>query len=468
MMSPGLRVAAALVRAWTRLYTWRVPPTLRDERRAEIESDLWEFQHDPDVGQGFRSIAHLLSRLAIGMADDLSWRLDLAAVEQPAMRSFAVAATVTGPRRLSAFGVAAALHVLAAMMLMWLPSPEPHTAQLELRPSGRASVVQPSPRRTNRAPFTGYETRIAMHDAVESRWSMKRVVVNRFMAVVALAAGVMGASPAVAQPSFDVASVKSNDQGPGLSRFSYAAGGRVTIVNIPLRQIVLSAFRLQSFQLLNAPDWIDAPFDIVAKADGNPPVVEMQTMLQALLRDRFGLVTHVETRNLPVYALAVSRGDGRLGDSLRRSGTDCMPVTLPKLPGGAPPPPPPPPAGALPPPENGPADPNRLGGRCPSLLLPGYVSAREVTMTQFATILGRWVGRKVVDRTALDGTFDVDLKYQSDQPVAIGPGGVGITTDPTAPSIFTALQEQLGLRLEATKGAVEVLIIDRMQRPGPN
>lgn len=297
---------------------------------------------------------------------------------------------------------------------------------------------------------------------------MTSVFATRLMTVVALAAGAMGISPVAAQSAFDAASVKPNDAGPGPARFSYAAGGRVTIANIPLRQIVLDAFRLQSFQLLNAPDWLDARYDIVAKADGNPPVDEMQTMLQVLLRDRFGLVAHTETRSLPVYVLEVARTGGRLGETLKRSSSDCAPVTLPKLPEGAPPPPPPPPPGALPPAGHGPVDPNRLSGRCLSFLLPGYISAREITMTQFAAILGRSVGRKVLDQTALAGTFDLDLKYQSDQPVAIGPGGAGITVDPTAPSIFTAVQEQLGLRLEATKGPVDVLVIDRMERPRPN
>ena len=80
MSAALLRFAVALVRGWTRLYTWRMPPALRDDRRAEIESDLWEFQHDDDANAGLRAAAHLMARLLTGVPDDLGWSVDQAAV----------------------------------------------------------------------------------------------------------------------------------------------------------------------------------------------------------------------------------------------------------------------------------------------------------------------------------------------------------------------------------------------------
>src|SRR5262249_20575158 len=131
------------------------------------------------------------------------------------------------------------------------------------------------------------------------------------------------------------------------------------------------------------------------------------------------------------------------------------------------PPPPPPPEGALSPPGST-HDPNRLFGRCASFTVAGYLSAREVTLEQLANILGRVTNRQVTDRTGLADTFDIDLRYQSDQAVAIGPDGRGLVLDPGAPSVFTAVQEQLGLKLESTRGPVEVLVIDRIERPKPD
>jgi hypothetical protein len=122
MKSELLPLATRLVRAWTRVYTFGVPPAERSARRAEIESDLWELEHDPDM-RG-RAAAQVLARLLLGIPDDLAWRLDVGAAARVAPgRALAAAAVTTGPRRVSAFGVAATMHIVAISAVMWLASP---------------------------------------------------------------------------------------------------------------------------------------------------------------------------------------------------------------------------------------------------------------------------------------------------------------------------------------------------------
>jgi uncharacterized protein (TIGR03435 family) len=275
---------------------------------------------------------------------------------------------------------------------------------------------------------------------------------------------------AVARLAFEVASVKQNKPGASPSRLDFEAGGRFTARNIPLRTLILIAYRIQGFQLSGGPDWLNDRFDIVAKAEGNPPVNELQLMLRTLFSDRFKLTVHHETRELPIYALVMDRSDGRMGAQLRRSGVDCAPINAPA---GAPPPPPPPPASkALDGPGPVDADPNRVGQGCASMLLPGRMSGRMMTMTQVANTLTRFLSRPVIERTGLTGNFDLDLEYTPDQMLLSGPGGPPLpaTLAPSSdgPSIFTAVQEELGLKLESMKGPVDVLVIDHVEQPMPD
>jgi uncharacterized protein (TIGR03435 family) len=175
------------------------------------------------------------------------------------------------------------------------------------------------------------------------------------------------------------------------------------------------------------------------------------------LAERFRLAAHRETRQLPVYTLMVARRDRALGRNLRRSGTECVPVTLPA---GLPPAPPPPP---------GAGTPVGTGGfQCPAGLLPGHLSLRSVDMTVFASVLWRRaLQQPVLDRTGLDGRFDLDLTYlpefesMNGRPAIENPALPAPTSG--APSIFTAVQEQLGLKLEQSRGPLDVVIIDRVE-----
>ena len=159
-------------------------------------------------------------------------------------------------------------------------------------------------------------------------------------------------------------------------------------------------------------------------------------MLRSLLEDRFRLSAHRETRDLPIYALVLARADGRLGPRLRQTTSDYCAKRLEAA--GK--------AGDTPLAPGGP-----VCGMRPSV---NEITAGALPMNEFARFLALNTGRIVVDRTGLTGVWDFDLKYSPDN--APNP-------DPDRPSIFTALQEQLGLRLQATTGPVEVLVIDRVE-----
>jgi uncharacterized protein (TIGR03435 family) len=277
------------------------------------------------------------------------------------------------------------------------------------------------------------------------------------------------AGPA-ANPTFDVTSVKPNKTGPGgPSMMQNQPGGRLTATNVPVRLLIQNAYRpLQGFQILGGPAWLSTDrFDIAAKASGdlaaamstpgpqsNDPT-PMQLAMRALLADRFKLMVHRETRELPTYTLVFARSDKKLGPGMHPAAVDCAAA---RGRGGAPAPGPPPP-GERP--------------ACGMMSGFGVLSAGGTTLAQLAAVLSNAVGRTVLDQTGLTSAFDIDLKWTPDQLPQRPPGAPGdqpITVngtaiDPNGPSIFTALQEQLGLKLESTKGPMEVLVIDSIEQP---
>jgi uncharacterized protein (TIGR03435 family) len=253
--------------------------------------------------------------------------------------------------------------------------------------------------------------------------------------------------------SFAVASVKVNKSGAGLVRLS-TLPGRFSAVNVTLRMLLRNAYNIPDSRMSGGPSWIGIDrFDVEARSDGAEPAAQVRAMLRSLLEDRFKLNARIETRDLPVYALIVARSDGKLGNQLRRSGDACVPPTPPA---GAPPPPPPPP-GATP-----------TVTQCPSILAPGAISGRQLTMGRLAETLSPWIDRTVIDRTGLEGNFDVDLQWMFDRSLSGGPGDFGRGGPPPSsdlPSLFTAIQEQLGLKLASQRAAVEMLLIDRAEKP---
>jgi uncharacterized protein (TIGR03435 family) len=247
----------------------------------------------------------------------------------------------------------------------------------------------------------------------------------------------VAASSAQAPATFEVASVKANKS--GASQVSVSWQGGVTMINVPLRAIVQFAYNINTpSRIIGHPDWTNVErFDIQARPpDGASGVEQMRPMLQALLADRFKMVARIEKREVQSYALVKARADGRLGPTLKPSTTECVGPRGEKTP---------------------------LAIQCGVQAgVVGGVRLVGVPMAQLAPLVSLVVGRPVVDRTGLAGNYDLELKF-SGEPVA-----GGSSPDPTAPSIFTALQEQLGLKLDAEREIVDVLVIDRIDRPSEN
>jgi uncharacterized protein (TIGR03435 family) len=261
----------------------------------------------------------------------------------------------------------------------------------------------------------------------------------------------------IGEERFEVASVKANNSGDGPNRLQLQPGGRITAENMLLRNLIRFAFQVQDFQLVGAPDWVDKErFDIVAKAEHDivpgPPgtIGPGQLMLRSLLADRFKLAIHQEKRDLPIYALVLARSDGRLGPQLQRSAADCTAIMNAARGRGGPPP--------------------AASGRpqCGMRVSPGTILGGGFPLSQLITTLSQFAQRTVVDRTGLTGDFDLELHWTPEQLPTLPPGAPLPPIDPNGPSLFTAIQEQLGLKLESTKDSVEVLVIDQIERPSPD
>ena len=251
-----------------------------------------------------------------------------------------------------------------------------------------------------------------------------------------------------AQPpggSFEVASIKQNKSNSLVERIGVLPGGRFDAINVPLTSLIRWAYRLDRLELEGGPDWIARDrFDVIAKADGSTPSVDtmMRAMVQSLMGDRFKLVVHRESREQPVYALVVSRSDRRLGPQLTPASVDCSPDAIAARASSS--------QSAV----------GQSAPRCGLLMRPGEALSGQVRIPDLAAALVGLVQRKVLDRTGLDGTYAVTLSFNPD------PGTPGAAfADQNAASIFTALQEQLGLKLEAQRAPIEILVIDSAQRP---
>jgi bla regulator protein blaR1 len=268
------------------------------------------------------------------------------------------------------------------------------------------------------------------------------------------------------KPKFEVASVRQNTGDDGKVMIGIQPGGRFNAVNLPLWDLIRQAYALQRTQIVGAPEWTEtARYDIVAKAEADipragpgAPIGPLNFMLQDLLEDRFKLRAHRETREMPIYALMLARNDKQLGDGLRPSTVDCAAMRGRGARAGMPPGPPP---GPLVPGER---------PTCGMLFAPNQVMAGGVSLAQLTPMLSQLTQRIVVDRTGLEGNFDVSLTFTPER-MPQGPpppGAPPLTIDPNGPSLFTALQEQLGLKLESERAPVEVLVIDHVERPTPD
>lgn len=324
-------------------------------------------------------------------------------------------------------------------------------------------------------------------------------IVGPIMTGALNASRLQGQAPASIEDkaNYEVATVKPNKSGIPRITMTNRPGGGWDGINVTLGMLLRIAYQVQDFQVVGGPGWMYSDrFDVLFKAEPPPTGAapapnRFGLVLRTVLADRFNLKVHTETRELPVYALVMSRSDGRMGPQLRPSTVDCDALRAARgrgaaregggapgqglaiegraavseagrgggaapREGGAPPLAPPQPGQR---PQCG-----RMGG-------PGGMMYGGTTMSELAQSLSQTVGRVVLDKTGLAGGFDFDLKFALDPGQGRGdlpPAPPGINdrpADPDLPNIFTALQEQLGLKLESTKGPVQVLVIDRVEQP---
>jgi uncharacterized protein (TIGR03435 family) len=270
-------------------------------------------------------------------------------------------------------------------------------------------------------------------------------VKTALLAIVATASMTAQTSPPTAPATrFDVVSVKRNRSGDTNASLRPTPGGGLIITNNTLRGLVRNAYFLPDDQIVGGPEWFDTDrFDIIATGSGLEVALPiMVTKLKALLTDRFGLQAHSEMRERSVYLLVPTRVGGPLGPQLRLSTVDCRPAAGVR------------PAGVVPP-----GQPAGEQPVCGSRNRRGLMMMGGGGMADFARELTPRAGRIVVDGTGLAGTFDLTLTWDAE--VATGAIETGV-------SIFTAMQEQLGLKLEPQRAPVEVLVIDRAEPPTEN
>jgi len=254
-------------------------------------------------------------------------------------------------------------------------------------------------------------------------------MIQRLTAVLAIAAGL-----AHAQTSFEVASIKPNTSGERWETVSPLSGGRLTAKNVTVEWIVRTAYRLEPFQIAGLPAWANSErFDVLAKAaDSAATIDQIRPMLQTLLADRFQMTVHRETKDLPIYTMTAAKN----GPKLTKAKTaDC-------------------------------SDPTRSPCGGFRIFKRSQMWGNTVTVKQFAAELTFMMQRSVVDKTGIQGLYDIRVEWT---PEHFGPEpGTEVKPDEANPTLFTAMQEQLGLKLQSDKGPVETVVIERVARPTEN
>ena len=230
-------------------------------------------------------------------------------------------------------------------------------------------------------------------------------------------------------PAYEISTVKLNNSGEHSGKFSYSPAGLI-VENLSLQTLIEQAYEVEKEQVIGAPDWAKSErYDIEAKVDPSETEAlrsltpaQRNRMMKPLLEDRFQLKTHFETRDLPVYVLAISK----TGSKLKKT----------------------------PAPGTGEEKHNFNMGR-------DTLTAEGISVDQLAHLLSTALGRPVANKTALAGNYDINMKWEVEDIVS------GPSASP-GPSIFTAIQQQLGLKLNPGKAPIQVLVIDHIERPSEN
>ena len=234
--------------------------------------------------------------------------------------------------------------------------------------------------------------------------------------------------PLLQAQTFEVASVKPSDPNAREIRMQFTPGGGVRVVNGSLQQMIMLAYNMEKFQISGGPSWlVSARFDIVAKSSGEAPDAEIRRRLQLLLAERFKLSAKRGSKEAPVFALRIAKQGLKLKES--SEGFDGITAR------------------------------------------PGHVVAERVGMKGLCAYLSGQLGRPVMDETKLTGTYAFTLDWTPDNgggPLAAEKAGGDAAPEPAGPSLVTALQNQLGLKLESTKGPVGTIVIEHAEKPSEN
>jgi bla regulator protein blaR1 len=267
---------------------------------------------------------------------------------------------------------------------------------------------------------------------------------NRSSKLRTIAAFILFSVAGASAQEFEVASIRPSSGSDPRTLLQVLPGGGLRTSGATLRFLVTLAYQVRSFQVLDGPGWIGTDrFDIIATVDRSRPAGDepadpakvtaaqlsnmqnqMRPRLIALLAERFGLRVHRETRQQPIYELVVGKGGPKI---------DAVPGNFGGLHIGR----------------------NQFVGE-------------GATIDMLSTALANQVGRPIVDRTGLAGSFNFKLNWTPDETIIPNGGDPLSTLDQAGPSIFTAIREQLGLELKATKGPAEVLVIDHVEHPSAN
>jgi len=238
--------------------------------------------------------------------------------------------------------------------------------------------------------------------------------------------------------SFEVATIKPGNPGDRRKMFGIMPGGRFSASNVTAKELILFAYDLKEQQLSGGPGWTNSDtWDVVAKPEstGSPDQInpeQIKIMMRALLTDRFKLTLKRDSKELSVYNLVVAKNGPKMPESKDAGGP-------------------------------GRAKRNIRMGR-------GQVDGQQISMQTLADVLSRVSGRPILDKTGLTGIYDVKLEWTpdvTDGPIKVNPAEPP-PSDPSGPSLFTAIQEQLGLKLDAQKAPVDVYIIERVEKPSEN
>ena len=488
MTSRLLPIAATtVVRTWTRMYTCGLPRAERAARLAEIDSDLWEFEHDPEAPRGIWAATQILARLLIGIPDDFAWRMNVGATAQTApVRALAAAGMMTGPRRISALGLSATIHVIAVPTVMWFAAHEPG-------PAPNPGDTTPGPATVQQiAPLASLWSQLVRHERKNDplmNMPVQSVTTRgneRALDVVGVIAFAVAARLGSATPPHLPAQAPSSASGPSTetgighdvaefaeryvravapshafevisikpARSDDSRNMRMRVLpNGDLSASAVSVLLLLGFayevplnpspRLSGVPGWRET-YDIEAKAPANAvpaalPESEkrrrVQAMIRGLLADRFKLAIRVEQKTMPVYALTVASGGQNLQKSTIAERNCIFDTGTPES--------------------------------CHTFI-PGRghpLNARAITMDDLAQYIENWTDVPVVNRTAVSGLFAVETEGWT--PMRLPPRPPG---NPPAvrfddlPTIFTVLRT-LGLELKRQEATVPVYTVEHIERP---